>query len=283
VTSPSELALRLLDRLGIQGKPDLAQIAERIGLRIEEVDAQAFEGSLVRALSGPKGIIAIKKTIREPTRKRFTIAHEIGHYIIPGHRTLENVCTTGMVETWLENLLKPESQANEFAVELLLPARNVRGPLRLGDPSLDTIARVANQFETSLTATALRFINLTDLACAVVWSERNRARWYRKSKGLPFYLPKEILPCEGSHASRVAKGRDGQKDFAQVSSETWLDHRDADRVERVLEHSVQLPNYDAVLTLLWFHLKDETDNEDPATLDDLDPDDFTLRRKRWPR
>jgi len=283
VNSPSELAFRLLDRLGIQGKPDLAQIGERIGLRIEEVDAQAFEGSLVRALNGPKGIIAVKKTIREPTRKRFTIAHEIGHYIIPSHRTLENVCTTGMVETWLENLLKPESEANEFAVELLLPARHVRGPLRLGDPSVDTIARVANQFETSLTATALRFIDLTDLACAVVWSERNRARWYRRSKALPFYLPKEILPCAGSYASRVANGQVAQKDFAEVPSETWLDHRDTDGVERVLEHSIQLPNYDAVFTLLWFQLKNEADYEDPATLDDLDPDEFTLKRKRWPR
>jgi hypothetical protein len=66
-----------LDRLGIQGKPDLAQVAERIGLRIEEVDAQAFEGSLVRALDGPKGIIAVKKTIQEQTRKRFTIAQVV--------------------------------------------------------------------------------------------------------------------------------------------------------------------------------------------------------------
>ena len=100
MTSPSELASHLLDRLGIQGKPDLAQIALRIGLRIQEVDAEAFEGSLVRALDGPKGIIAVKQSIREHSRKRFTIAHEIGHYVIPGHRTLENVCTSKMVESW---------------------------------------------------------------------------------------------------------------------------------------------------------------------------------------
>jgi hypothetical protein len=52
---------------------------------------------------------------------------------------------------------------------------------------------------------------------------------------------------------------------------------------RVLEHSIRLPNYNAVLTLLWFQLRDGGFDEDPPNLEDLDPEDFTLRRKRWPR
>lgn len=282
MTSPSELASHLLDRLEIQGKPDLVRVAQRIGLRILEVDAEAFDGSLVRALDGPKGIVAVKQSIREISRKRFTIAHEIGHYLIPGHRTLENVCTGGMIESWQKGLNKPELEANEFAVELLLPTRYVREPLRLNDPSLKTIGKVATQFETSLTATTLRFVSLTDLPCAAVWSEGKRAQWYRRSDAFRLYLSKEILPCDGSFAYRLFEGSNAPNDFAEVPPESWLDRRDADRVVRVLEHSVRLPNYDAVLTLLWFQLKDSVDETDPPNLDDLDPEDFTLRRKRWP-
>jgi hypothetical protein len=51
----------------------------------------------------------------------------------------------------------------------------------------------------------------------------------------------------------------------------------------VLEHSIGLPNYDAVLTLLQFQLKDVGDEEDPPNVEDLDPEDFTLKLKRWPR
>lgn len=283
MTSPSELASHLLDRLGIQGKPDLVQIAHRIGLRIQEVDAEAFEGSLVRALDGPKGIIAVKQSIREHSRKRFTIAHEIGHYVIPGHRTLENVCTNKMVESWQKGLSHAELEANEFAVELLLPTRYVREPLRLNDPSLKTIGRVASQFETSLTATTLRFVSLTDLPCVAVWSQAKRARWYRRSDAFPFYLSKEIIPCDGSFAYRLFEGSNAPDDFAEIPAEIWLDRRDADRVVRVLEHSIGLPNYDAVLTLLQFQLKDVGDKEDPPNIEDLDPEDFTVRRKRWPR
>ena len=54
-------------------------------------------------------------------------------------------------------------------------------------------------------------------------------------------------------------------------------------VVRALEHSIGLPNYDAVLTLLQFQLKDVGDEEDPPNVEDLDPEDFTLKRKRWPR
>lgn len=283
MTSPSELASTLLDRLGIQGKPDLAQVALRIGLRIQEVDAEGFEGSLVRALDGPKGIIAIKQSIREHSRKRFTIAHEIGHYVIPGHRTLENVCTSSMVESWQKGLSRAELEANEFAVELLLPSRYVREPLRLHDPSLKTIRRVASQFETSLTATTLRFVSLTNLPCVAVWSEAKRALWYRRSDAFPFYLSKEILPCDGSFAYRLFEGSNAPDDFAEIPAETWLDRRDADKVVRVLEHSISMPNYDAVLTLLQFQLKDVGDEDDPPNVEDLDPEDFTLKRKRWPR
>jgi hypothetical protein len=188
-----------------------------------------------------------------------------------------------MVESWQKGLSHAELEANEFAVELLLPARYVREALRLNDPSLGTIGKVANEFEASLTATTLRFVGLTDLACVAVWSEGKRAQWYKRSDACPLYLSKEILPCDGSFAYRLFEGSNAPNDFAEVPAEAWLDRRDAGRVARVLEHSILLPNYDAVLTLLLFQLRDPGDEEDPPRVEDLDPEDFTLRRKRWPR
>jgi hypothetical protein len=52
-------------------------------------------------------------------------------------------------------------------------------------------------------------------------------------------------------------------------------------VVRVLKHSISMPNYDAVLTLLQFQLKDVGDEDDPPNVEDLDPEDFTVKRKRW--
>lgn len=284
MTSPRELATHLVERLGISGKPDLPEIAERIGLRIKEIDADGFEGTLVRALEGPKGIVGVNRWIRENTRKRFAIAHEIGHYLLPGHRSLENVCESNAVESWREDLRRPELEANEFAIELLLPDRTARKVLKLNDPSHQTIRGVANQFETSLTATTCRFVGLTDLACAAVWSQRKRTIWYKRSEACPFHLPKQILPSEGSIAKRLFDGGPGIEDLVEVPADAWLERRDVERVSQVLEHSFRVPSYDAVLTLLSFRMRDLSDDEyGESALDELNPEDFTVRRRRWPR
>ena len=49
---------------------------------MREVPANGFDGALVRSKAGQKGIIAVNSRLREASRKRFTIAHEIGRYVI---------------------------------------------------------------------------------------------------------------------------------------------------------------------------------------------------------
>jgi Zn-dependent peptidase ImmA (M78 family) len=283
VTSCAQLATILVERLGMKGKPDLLQIAERIGLRVQEVDAEGFDGTLVRAREGRKGIIGIKRSIRENTRKRFTIAHEIGHFLLPGHGTVETICESAEVENWRKGLSFAELEANDFAVELLLPTSFVRDSLRLKDPSFDSIRQVASEFETSLTATTCRLVALTEVPCVVLWSEGKRVKWYKRSGSFPFHLPVEALPTEGSSAYSLMHGAPATGSFVEVAPDSWMDRRDADNVFQVFEHSLRFDNYDAVLTLLTFRLRSLLEEESESTLEELNPEEFTLNRKRWPR
>lgn len=72
MTAPARLADLLLKKLGIDGKPDLDLVCKRLGLRVREVLSVAFDGTLVRSRSVQKGIIGVRKSIREHTRKRFS-------------------------------------------------------------------------------------------------------------------------------------------------------------------------------------------------------------------
>lgn len=283
MTSPSELAACLIRRLAVTGKPDLYHVAERIGLRIQEVDAEGFDGTLIRAHQGRKGIIGVKRSIGENTRKRFTIAHEIGHFLLPGHGMVEGICENREVQNWGKGLNFAELEANDFAVELLLPDPFVRKSLSLKDPSFDSIRQVASDFETSLTCTTCRFVALTELPCVVIWSEGQRAKWYKRSSSFPFYLPIEALPSEGSSAHRLIQGGPPTRSFVEVSPNSWLHQQDAERVFQVFEHSLRFENYDAVLTLLTVRIRSLPDEELDSALEELDPQDFTLNRKRWPR
>src|ERR1051325_668621 len=82
---PQAFARVLRERFAITEAVDLYDLAKKIGLRIRDVDAQGFEGALVRASNKPNGIVAVNRSVRESGRKRFTIAHEFGHYVLRGH------------------------------------------------------------------------------------------------------------------------------------------------------------------------------------------------------
>lgn len=277
------LAELLLDRLGVNGPPDLSTIATKIGLRIKEVEADGFDGTLVRAQDSPKGIVAINSRIREYTRKRFAIGHEIGHYLIPHHQRLENVCRPNSIERWHPGISQTEREANEFSAELLLPRKIVAPLFGLNDPSLQQIRKVANYFSTSLTATVHRFVELTDRPCCLVWSEQNRTRWYVPSATFRIPLPISELPSPYSMAAKLFAGQRVPDEFVEVPQDTWLNRWDAHRVRRVLEHSVPLPSYEAVLSFLEFELEQEhsEDEETSELLEELDPNryDSVIRRK----
>jgi hypothetical protein len=53
---------------------------------------------------------------------------------------------------------------------LLLPSSALQVHAVHGEPSIQRIGTVARRFATSLTATTRRLMDLTDLACAMVWS-----------------------------------------------------------------------------------------------------------------
>lgn len=62
--------------------------------------------------------------------------------------------------------------------------------------------------------------------------------------------------------------------------------REGNQVVRDLRASAHAwPNYNAVLTLLWAYKVDPPPVRDDqeAFLEDLDPEEFTLKRRRWPR
>lgn len=70
-----------------------------------------------------QSLISVKSSIREYPKKRFTVAHEMGHFSIPEHITKERYffqCTDKDLNNFDKKGGK-EAEANEFAAELLMP------------------------------------------------------------------------------------------------------------------------------------------------------------------
>src|ERR1700724_598263 len=94
----------LLARFGDDCGLNLERVAEQIGLSIEEVEADNFDGALLRIKGVPRGTVVLNRSVREPGRKRFTLAHEIGHYLLPNQQDCAGPCSKGDIGQWSSRL-----------------------------------------------------------------------------------------------------------------------------------------------------------------------------------
>jgi hypothetical protein len=229
------------------------EIAAALRLDVREVGADGFEGALIRARDIPLGVIVLRETIREAGRKNFTIAHEIGHFVLPGHDHASVACTASDVGNWESSSggRKFEREADEFAAELLMPAQLVEILSRGASPSLEVVEKIAREFGASLSAAAWRYCDLAAKNCAIVWSTEGAIRWVKRAPGFPFFLPKGLPVAEGTFAAACFAGEKVPSRPRTVPAHLWTSSTNAGSSFRMLEQSKALPSYRSVISLLW--------------------------------
>ena len=87
MTLVSEAFLR---RFGLDSRDRLTEIAEEFGIDVLYRPAESFDGALLRIRDAQRGCIVINSRIREESRRRFTLAHEIGHFVLPGQQEVSS-------------------------------------------------------------------------------------------------------------------------------------------------------------------------------------------------
>jgi hypothetical protein len=103
--------------------------------------------------------------------QRFSIGHELGHYFIEGH--LDHLLPKDGVHSSRAGFVSGdpyEHEADNFAAGLLMPAGLCKRAIVRRDAGLTTVEALAAECRTSLTATAIRYAELTDDAVAVIIS-----------------------------------------------------------------------------------------------------------------
>src|ERR1700744_4799338 len=114
--NPAFLAKKLVNKLGIEDTSSV-DIADLIILHdgiVKEVDLVNCDGRLV--MKNGRSIVSVDSKIEYPQRKRYVLAHELGHIIMHGDK--EASFTDD--DTTLDGYKKgpQEKEANDFAAEL---------------------------------------------------------------------------------------------------------------------------------------------------------------------
>jgi len=162
-----ERASQLLTHYGIVRPPvPVEQIAVSCGIQIARSAADWSEsGFLLR--DAARTIIGINSR-NSPKRQRFTIAHEVGHWLLHEGKPLivdQSVMINKRDDVSSQAADTEEIEANQFAAELLMPLPFVTAALNqqmsLGVASRDElITGLAREFEVSNDAMGWRLINL---------------------------------------------------------------------------------------------------------------------------
>lgn len=166
--------------------------------------------------------ISFDAEVTVPGRINYTLAHEFGHYLCHRGRQSEFRCAEGELlnDYFGETGRKMEKEANVFASYLLMPADDFRRQVDRETVTLPMLGELSSRYATSLTATALKWLELTDEAGLLVVGWDDHVGWSYPSTravkngaymvpGTP--LPEEALrragaPSRVSAACRVAPG-----------------------------------------------------------------------------
>jgi len=165
---------------------------------------------------GLKKLIVINSAVimYEP-RRRFTIAHEIGHLYL--HQ--QNFCCTATdFELWRDKRNK-EVEANQFAADFLLPQDVIESELNKGDLSFKSIDEISNRYLVSLTATALRLLKESKDNVIIVLHDGKKVEWAAKSNDCSMELSSIVITPDGVF-EKLGTAKNTLK--KEVSVSTWF-------------------------------------------------------------
>ncbi len=158
------VAAEIIDELAERPPVSLEVVASFRDIRCVRVEPLPFAGSLTPE---PSGLVMRLNSLDGRRRRRFSGFHEIGHTFQPGYlqQTLFR-CTHRPPRP--PGPADPEDLADAAAAELLLPERHFRADLAAVDRGWDGVSVLADHYDASLYATALRAVRFASSSTLLV-------------------------------------------------------------------------------------------------------------------
>ena len=236
------------------GEIDIEAIANAEFLIIQEEELEDYDGRINHVDN--YGLITINKNIREQTQKKYTAAHEMGHFYVDTKRN--RICKKYDI-TYFKTKNEIENEANVFAAELLMPEEWFASSTGQITGNADCVLEASEKFRVSLSAAAIRYSQIGKTPAAVIMSQNGKVKWSSINELFPFqFIPKGYTVNQYSAASDFYTGKVCGKMAEEVSAEAWfLEDYNYQKIRRMgkesflNEQNIAMPNYNAVLTILW--------------------------------
>lgn len=216
-TTPQGWAIRLTQILSLhQAAHDLPRFPIDVAALAQDFSRQVFPDAPITMVGGlnlSKGVegmllprpggsgewgIVYNDSIRSQGRRNFTLAHELGHYLLHRKANPRGLqCTNRNMADWDEARNRIEGEANTFASYLLMPLDDFRTQIKGRSIDIDVMTELSNRYAVSLTAAMLKWMTITDKRAMIVVGKEGFIDWAWSSEPLlksgVFYRARQVV------------------------------------------------------------------------------------------
>lgn len=268
--SPAALVTRILELQPALAVPvPVEQLCHQFDIAsIGELDTEGFEAALITDECKSAGVILVASE-RSRQRRRFSIAHELGHFLIPSHLPRageQSLCSSehlGMHDVKEQDRRRRmEAEANRFAALLLIPPPVLRAELKaIRRPDVRDVVRLAKLFDVSKDAMARAYADHTREAVAIAVIRNGCVlRTYRNEANFPPLVAWRGQPVpSGSLAGTILQP--GQvSNVEECEAAVWI-REPEDRTVEALTEQLLGQREGFSLLMLVAELRDEEESE----------------------
>jgi Zn-dependent peptidase ImmA (M78 family) len=252
---PALTAKHLLDSIGFadSSQLDIKELIEYHNGIVVERPLKNADGRIV--IKGSNSIVTVNSNIEYPLKKRFVLAHELGHLLLhkedcisfsDDYRTLEAMRSGTQ-----------EAEANEFATELLMPTIEFFKFIYLKKFTPGLLRELAEKFQTSITSIVYRYIDIGHHPICVFYSKDGKLLYWKRSQKFPYYIgDKNGLPVPiDSVAQEYFQSKkiySKEESTQEIRKSTWFELGEYDRNDPVMfEYCIVTKKHNTVLSVVW--------------------------------
>ena len=287
--SPSSLVTKILRQEPALKIPvAIEELARQLDIgEIQDIEADGFIGGLLTDEVRSFGFVLVKRGL-DYRRRRFTIGHELGHFLLPFHKPVQEgqfVCSQADMVRWPDaeqgRAIRMEAEANQFSALILMPPPHLRNMIaRTGDPDLKHVVAIHETYEVSKDAAARSYAQYHDQKIAILIVKDGVIKRVYRNAGFPTLCVWRGSPVPRTTGFHYLGNAVGQvSGLRQIGGENWLETNIGNTVPNTYEQIMSQANGWAMI-MLWVD----------SVESDFDPDEdrtskqrFADRQARWQR
>lgn len=183
---------------------------------------------------------------------KFSIAHELGHFILHKSKLTEFKDSKELLTKYYSNK-GIEQEADEFASELLMPTNmfiHAVESSKIQYPDFNLVKYLSENFNTSITATAMKLVEYGQYCIALIASEDNKIKWFNRDREFRLFLKNRGSTLgSDSYAYKFFNSGEKNNNVHEVFADNWITN--VSQEELIMEHTFFSDHYNYTLTIIW--------------------------------